>query len=69
MHYFDVHDTKGSIFFAINHRITLIDFSITRLGIKIDKTKKIEIPYVQYRFIDWVKNKKNTKLLGIIEEI
>ena len=69
MHHFDVFDTRGSVFFAINHTVVVIDYSITRIGLKIEKTRNIRVPYVQYRFVDWVQNSKNSKRLGIIEEI
>lgn len=69
MHHFDVFDTKGSIFFAILHTVVVIDYSITRLGLKIEKTRTIRVPYVQYRFVNWVQNGQNSKMLGIIEEI
>lgn len=69
IHHFDVFDTKGSVFFAISHTIVVIDYAITRLGIKIEKPRKLFVPYVQYRFINWVKSSKKGKHLGIIEEI
>lgn len=43
----------------------MIEYSINRMGLSIDKVKKIDIPYVQYRFIGWVQDKKD-KLLGVI---
>lgn len=69
IHHFDVFDTKGSVFFALHHTVVVIDYSINRVGLKIEKTRTIRLPYVQYRFVNWVQNSKHSKLLGIIEEI
>ena len=69
IHHFDVFDTKGSVFFAIHHCVVVIDYGITRAGLKIEKTRTIRMPYVQYRFVNWIQNSKHSKLLGIVEEI
>jgi hypothetical protein len=63
-----VFDTKGSIFFTNNHTIVFIDYTINRMGLKILKTKEMLLPYVQYRYVNWITSKKS-KLLGIIDEI
>ena len=45
----------------------MIDYTITRMGINIERTRNISIPYVQYRYINWLKSSKKGKFIGIIE--
>jgi len=35
IHTFDVHDTKGAIFYNRGHSLVVIDYTINRLGLKI----------------------------------
>lgn len=67
IHNFDVFDTRGSVFFCCKHTIVVIDYRISGVGIRLELTRRFTVPYVQFRFIDWVKSSTKGHLLGIIE--
>ena len=60
-------DTKGSVAFIHQHQITLVDFVVKADGLRVDKTRKVEVPLLKCRFMGWVLSSKS-KQLGMIEQ-
>lgn len=67
---FEEEDTVGSIFFVVGSRLTVLHFSITKQGLLLDQGSVMHypFPYGQARFVDWVRNSRDSFLLGVVAE-